>query len=352
MDHRTPFVTQSIGDGNAEACRKTQEERLGPVKPLFKIAGLLLVLGSISPSLQAQAWLFPKGGGTVTFSYQNIFIRDHVDGTGKKFDFGHMIENLMSIDTDYSVTDRLAIRVGIPYVASRYYGSTPHRLSPDTPPTIDDGKYHPTFQDFSFEARYNLTNRSVVLTPFFRVGIPSHSYEYFGHSAVGKDQREYRVGANVGRRLDPILRQAYVQGRYAFGISQPVLDIAMKRSYTDVQLGYILTRRLTLVGALQSVHSHTGEVADFSMPFPSPEEKLHHDQTAKSTLLDIHGGVAVTLSSSTDFFVSVGRSLRGTSGHLNAAVVSIGIQRSFGTHYETSAAAQNGPGPTPDSASK
>src|SRR5262245_25826089 len=331
MDHRTPFVTQSIGDGNAEACRKTQEERLGPVKPLFKIAGLLLVLGSISPSLQAQAWLFPKGGGTVTFGYQNIFVRYHVDGTGKKFDHGHVIENVMSIDTDYSVTDRLAIKVGIPYVAARYYGPLPHQLTPDTPPTIDYGKYHSTFQDFSFEARYNLTNRSVVLTPFFRVSIPSHSYEYLGHSAVGKDRREYRVGANVGRRLDPILRNAYVQGRYAFGMSQPILDIAMKRSYTEVQLGYILSRRLTLLGVEQSLYSHTGEVHDFSpeaVAALSPEELHHHDQIAKATLLDISGGVAVTLNRSTDFFISVGRSLRGTSAHLNSAVVSIGIQRS------------------------
>jgi hypothetical protein len=325
------------------------------VKLVSKIAGLTLVLGSISPSLQAQAWLFPKGGGTVTFSYQNIFMRNHVDGTGKKFDFGHMIENVMSVDTDYSITDRLAIKVGIPYVASRYYGTKPHRLTPDSPQTLDDGKYHPTFQDLSFEARYNLTNRSVVLTPFFRVGIPSHSYEYFGHSAVGKDQREYRVGANVGRRLDPILRQAYVQGRYAFGISQPVLNIAMKRSYTEVQLGYMLTRRLTLLGAGQSAYSHTGTPADFSLcgVIPScgmtPEQFLHHDQVGKSTLLDISGGAAVTLSRSTDFFVSVGRSVRGTSGHLNSAVVSIGISRSFGTHFET-ATAQNGPGPAPDSA--
>jgi hypothetical protein len=350
MDHRARLDTQSTGS-ESESSSQNAEEEIRPVKLLSRIAGLFLVLGSISSSLQAQAWLFPKGGGTVTFGYQNIFIRYHVDGTGTKFDQGHLIENVMSIDTDYSVTDRLAIKVGIPYVASRYYGDKPHKLTPDTPPTLDDGKYHPTFQDFSFEARYNLTNRSVVLTPFFRVSIPSHSYEYFSHSAVGKDVREYRVGANVGRRLDPILRNAYVQGRYAFGISQPVLDIALKRSYTDVQLGYILSRRLTLVGVEQWLHSHTGEVADFSTPFPSPEEKLHHDQTAKSTLLDISGGAAVTLSRSTDFFVSVGRSLRGTSGHLNSAVVSIGISRSFGIHSETTAA-QNGPGPTRDSASK
>src|SRR6185369_15647101 len=127
-------------------------------KQLSRIAGFLFVFGFVSPHLHAQAWLYPKGGGTVTFSYQNTLMLYHVDGTGQKFDMGHVITHVMSVDTDYSVTDRLAIKVGIPYVASRYYGDKPHRLSPDAP-TIDDGKYRPTFQDFSFEARYNLTNR-------------------------------------------------------------------------------------------------------------------------------------------------------------------------------------------------
>jgi hypothetical protein len=320
------------------------------VKLFVNTALLLFALLSVLPSLLAQAWLFPKGGGTVTLSYQNIFVRDHVDGTGKKFDLGHMMSSVMSVDTDYSITDRLAIKVGIPYVATKYYGAYPHQLS------VDDGKYHSTFQDFNFEARYNLTNRSVVVTPFFKVGIPSHSYEYFAHAAVGKDQREYRVGANVGRRLDPIIPKAYIQGRYAFGVSQPILNIAMKRSYTEFQYGHFLTPRVTLLGSGQWLHSHTGGNADFSAllagdPYGGlpPAVWPHHDQLGKSTMFDISGGTAVTLSRSIDFFVSVGRSLKGTSGHVNSAVVTIGISRSFGTHFET-ATSPDGPGPSPDSA--
>jgi hypothetical protein len=62
---------------------------------------------------------------------------------------------------------------------------------PFTP--IDDGKYHPTFQDFRFDVRYNVTKKGVVLTPFVGSIVPSHDYAYFGHSAVGRDLKELQV---------------------------------------------------------------------------------------------------------------------------------------------------------------
>jgi hypothetical protein len=69
----------------------------------------------------------------------------------------------------------------------------------------DDGTYHSTFQDFTTDVRYNLTQRRVVLTPFFRVVIPSNNYTYFAHSAAGRDLREIHIGTNLGRQLDPFL---------------------------------------------------------------------------------------------------------------------------------------------------
>src|SRR5215813_10750456 len=88
---------------------------------------LTLVLAS-SASLLAQAWVFPKGGGTVTVSYQNIFVREHVYQDGDAHDVGHILSHALFVDTDYSLTDHLAVKVSLPYVASRYYGPRPHQL--------------------------------------------------------------------------------------------------------------------------------------------------------------------------------------------------------------------------------
>jgi hypothetical protein len=322
------------------------------VKWLDRTSEILVILILIPSTAGAQAWVFPKGGGTVTASYQSVFVRDHVDGNGTKYDLGHIISHVFGVDTDYSLTDRLAVKVGMPYVAARYYGPYPHQ-SP-----IDDGHYHSAAQDFTFDVRYNVANRKIVFTPFLRTTLPSHSYAYFGHAAVGHDQREFRVGANLGRRLDPILPKAYVQGQYGFGFQQRVLNIAPKRSYVEAQFGYFLSPRVTVLSSGQWLHTHNGGIADFKPlingdPYGGlpPEVWPHHDQIGKFTLFDLSGGAAFTLSPSTDVFVSIGRSLHGTTGHLNSSIVTIGVSRSFGTKFTTERAiSQNGPSPAPDSA--
>src|SRR3954453_12404464 len=100
--------------------------------PLRLLCAALL----IPPLLPAQAWLFPKGEGSVSLSYQNLFVSDHVYENGDAHDIGHMLSHALTLDTEYSITDKLAVRVAVPYIAGRYYGSKPHQLP------MDDGSYH------------------------------------------------------------------------------------------------------------------------------------------------------------------------------------------------------------------
>src|SRR5947209_10326529 len=101
-------------------------------------------------------------------------------------------------------------------------------------------------------------SRPFVFTPYFQAIIPSHSYEYFGHAAIGLDQREYRTGVALGRRLNPILPKAYVQARYAFGIGQRFADITRKTRYLEGQLGYFISRRLSVQGSTVWTYVHNG----------------------------------------------------------------------------------------------
>jgi hypothetical protein len=308
---------------------------------------LITLLSVSSASLFAQAWVFPKGGGAVTVSYQNIFVREHAFQDGDTHDTGHIISHALFVDTDYSLTDRLAVKVSLPYVASRYYGPRPHQLP------IDDGKYHPTFQDFTIDVRYNLANRKVALTPFFRSVIPSHGYEYFAHSAAGRDQREYQLGVNAGRRLDPILPKTYVQARYSYAFVERILGIAANRSTVEAQAGYFVKPRVTLLGTTQWMHTHNGVGFDFALFHGGleGEQWIHHDQIAKASLLDVGGGVAFALNSSTDFFVSAARSIKGANGHLHDPVISIGISRSFGNRFAVErTTTSRGPVPAPQTA--
>ena len=303
----------------------------------------LLLLFAVPLAVSAQAWLFPKGEGTVSLSYQNIFVRDHVYSKGDAHDIGHILSHAATLSVDYSLTDRLAVSVNVPFVASKYYGPRPHQLP------IDNGTYNSGFQDFTTDVRYSLSRHPVVLTPFFRAVIPSHNYEYFAHSAVGRDQREFQLGANFGRRLNPIVPNAFVQARYSYAFVERILGIAPNRSDAEIQIGYFLTHRLSLLGTGQWTYTHSGVDLTFHVFHGglNDDQWPHHDQIAKASLLDVGGGAAYAVNGSLEMFVSMARSVEGRNGHLHAAVVTIGLSRTFGARIErvTTAAVNGGPAP-------
>jgi hypothetical protein len=316
-----------------------------PVGWPYQIAGVLILVAT-PPSLVAQAWLFPKGEGSVSLSYQNIIVRDHVYAQGDAHDIGHIFSNGVTMDVDYSFTSRLAARVSLPYVAAKYSGSHPHQLP------IDDGTYHSSFQDFAVDIRYNLVQRPAAVTPFFRAVIPSHDYAYFAHSAIGRDLHEYHVGANFGRRLKPILPRGYLQARYAYVFVERILSVAPNRSDAELQVGYFLTSRLSLLGTGQWMHTYQGVQIPYGVYHGglTDEQWPHHDQIAKAGLLDLGGGAAYAVNGSLEVYASLARSVQGQNGHLHAAVVTIGASWSFGAAGERRATASVEGAPAPQRA--
>jgi hypothetical protein len=298
--------------------------------------GLLPSLVAFPMCLFSQAWLSPKGEGTVSVLYQYGFDRYHSFSDGRTKDRGHTSLQGLVLDTDFSLTDRLAVRVALPYISGKYVGANPHLLirgRPETIVKIDDGTYHGTLQDFRFDVRYNVSRSALRLTPFFQVLVPSHSYPTLGHSAIGIDLREYRLGVNLGRRLDPILPKAFVQGRYAFGFSEQVAGIAPKRSYAEFQLGYFVSRRWSLQGSGVLMYTHNGIEFDYDL-FPNNltvEQYLNHDRISRNKLLDLGGGVGYSLSPSTSVVFSLGHSVYGANTHLRTRVVTVGIVKGFAT---------------------
>jgi hypothetical protein len=295
---------------------------------------LIALLAGLPSPLLSQAWLSPKDQGTVSVLYQYGFDRYHAMSQGEAVDRGHVSLQALMLDVDYSLTDRLAIRVALPFVEGMYSGTQPHLLvrgQPDTVVGIDDGRYHGGFQDFRIDVRYNVSRRPLMVTPFFSAGVPSHSYPTLGHVAVGTDQREYRLGVNLGRQLNPWLRKAYVQGRYAFGVVQEVANVAPKRSYGEFQFGYILTRRLSLQASTVWTHSHNG-IEFINDLFPSnltDEQYANHDRISRMNLLDVGGSASYAATRKTNLFVGWGRSLAGANTHLRAVVLTVGVTTSF-----------------------
>ena len=269
------------------------------------VSRLLCAVLAMPSLVSGQAWLSPKGEGTVALSYQNMFVSNHAYEDSDAHDIGHILSHVLTLDVDYSLTGKLAVRVAIPFVDGRYYGAKPHQLPED------NGLYHSTFQDFTTDVRYRLIKRRAVVTPFFRAVVPSNNYAYLAHSAAGRDQREYHLGTNFGRRLNPLIPKAYIQVQYSYAFVERVLGIAPNRSNIEVQPGYFLTRRTSLLATGQYVYTHSGLDLNYSLFHAglSGDQWIHHDQIAKTSLLDLGGGASFAITPSWQMFLTVAHSV-------------------------------------------
>jgi len=282
----------------------------------------LLVATAPIKSAYAQAQLPSSGEGQVTITYENLYVRDHFDYTGKRFDAGPIRTNTVITTFEYGLTDRLTLDADLIHVTSKYegfVGPVPHG-----PP--DTGFYHPTFQDTHIGIRYGAYSKRLFVTPFISVGIPTHHYETRGHTAVGRDLRELQFGVNVGRDLEDILPRTYVQGRYSYAIAQHVEELNLNRSNADWEFGYYVSSRFSLrfTGAWQ--HSYGG----IRIPLDSwmPEYHELHDRAAKSNFVRFGGGLTISLNKFVDLHADFGNTARGTNTHA-ARGLSLGISWRF-----------------------
>jgi hypothetical protein len=248
---------------------------------------VLAAAGLAAPKVAiAQAWLPPKGDASLTLGYQFYRSTDrYTTSTGERYYDGHTRQHGLVAEFTYGITDRLAVSVGLPpYFLSSYNGPDPHRwpvLDGDTiardasgravflPPTIDDGSSHGSFQDFRGELSFMALEGSWVVTPFVGFQLPSHTYEYHAQTAVGRRLWDLRIGANVGRRLDPLLPEAYFHGRYAFAYRQAAQDLRFNFSYVDLELGYFVTPSLSVraLGSFQLAHDGLKD-EEYQLPGP------------------------------------------------------------------------------------
>jgi hypothetical protein len=265
---------------------------------LQAVMGFALALGGAA-SAAAQAWLPPRGEGALTLGYTRMWATHHLDYRGNPNSPGDMIWNNIGLDLSYGVTDRLAVRVNLPFVISKYDGAFPHPIIAGVS-AEDDGEWHSRFQDVATEVRFRVTSGSLALTPFAGLVAPTHSYPSYGHGAAGKNLVEGRFGVTAGRLLDPLLPNAYLQVRYMYAVPEKVLGISHNSSNLGVDLGYLLGSSLTLrvLGAWQKTHGGWRAQVDF--PARTSPDFLHHDQVQRTEYFRLGGAVAYSVTSALD----------------------------------------------------
>jgi len=289
--------------------------------------------------LVAQAWLPPKGDGSVSFGIQTISFAGHFDTSGNRLQgAGRSRATNLLLGLSYSFTDRFTAELSLPYVITKYTGN-PADLTFGSPlfvpAVLDDGSSHSAFQDFHLDLHYNVLRdskrsglRDLAVTPFFSFIIPSHAYDYHGESAFGRDLREYVLGMSAGRLLSPLLRKAYVQGQYSYAFVQKANDIPLNHSNVDLELGYFLPHSVSVRGFGSWLRTHGGITIEQALQ--NPQVFPVHDRLLRASYWHLGAATNYSISESFDLSFSYVTYLAGTDTHYGRAIT-IGTTWNFST---------------------
>src|SRR5690349_1761814 len=113
----------------------------------------LLLLCSTAQNAGAQAWVLPKGSGTISLMHQSLDNTGHRRIGGLLAQVGQSTNKALYVEGEYAFTDRLSVSAGIPYVFAKY---TARNLPPSPIPVLSWDACHcwqSDWQDFGFTAR-------------------------------------------------------------------------------------------------------------------------------------------------------------------------------------------------------
>src|SRR6202140_2377731 len=158
----------------------------------------------------AQAWVPPRGEGSISLTSQRIDNTGHRRTNGFLVPRGRSLDMSLYLEAEYAFTNRFSVTAGLPYVFAKYTDTNPPASPIPYLPVDQCHCWHSGWQDFGVTARYNLVNGTSGLTTFVSLGVPSQNYNFRGESALGDDLREVRIGVDGGRRINAISRKLAV----------------------------------------------------------------------------------------------------------------------------------------------
>jgi hypothetical protein len=289
-------------------------------------------------SLHAQAWISPARTGSVTLTLQRFWVLDHTDFKGhsltdvdgSRIDLGKIRSNSAIAAIDYSLTDRLAVTIAVPYVSAVYHGNDPES-------DIDDGHYHGTVQDLGFDLRYAVVAEPVLLTPFIRYSFPERNYSFFGHTAAGRHLREITAGFFAARDLSPFAPDVSLQMRAAYSRPQSVGGMKLDSASMGLDGAYVLTSHVSVIGSASWTRGFGG--LDLPKDLDDPkhadhiEEIFHaHDRLARANYLYAGGGLSWRAKPAVEIFAGVVHTVRSENAHKGNGVL-LGTRWAFGSGH-------------------
>lgn len=289
------------------------------------LVSLATLVGPLS--VLAQPSVPAHGEGSVSLVYQNYYTLGHFDLRGNQNTNGATHTKSLAAELDVGLTDKVALTVGLPFIASKYTGPPSYFVAgiETFPGPLDDGIYHGAFQDWRVEVRRLFVAGPVSVAPFAGMSIPSHEYETQGEAVPGRHRPEFVVGASAGGTLDPLLPAAYVQVRTAFGAMPEVDDFPAVRNIIDLDGGYAITSWLTVRGLLGWHFRIKGPLAPELVPVWAD-----HDRFIVGDYFNAGGGTTISVTRSIDIYGVWLSTVSGRNGAHAARSLTVGATWSFG----------------------
>lgn len=287
---------------------------------------VLLIVLCVAPDVNGQVWLPERGEGSFALTYHALSARDHLDSNGRPYDKGQITNLGLLVSGEFGLTDKVTLEGNLALVAGR------HRGADSFHGPLDTGIYHGAIQDTRLAIRIGFPARAgFTVTPFAGAIIPSHDYEFRGHSAPGRRLRALQVGAGVGRDLGPALRKGYVQALYAFALVERVGGMSINRSNLDIETGYALAPFITVMlsGALQRTHG--GLIFPLSVHYHGDERRAlepFHDRVARANHFLMTSGATIPVSRSIAVYTNGVWTVSGANTHSVKGFV-VGMSWSF-----------------------
>jgi hypothetical protein len=294
------------------------------VRASLAVLGVQLGCATI---LCAQAWVPPRGEGTVSLTYQNYDVIGHFDSQGRKNTNGGTRTQALLTELDYGVTDTIGFSVSLPFIASKYTGPPSYFVGPfeTFPGPLDDGSYHAAFQDLRVEARRMFLTGPLAVTPFIGGLFPTHDYQTVGEAVPGRHRRELQLGASASARLDPFLGDGSVHVQYMYAAAERVNNFPYTRSNIDFEGDHAVASRVTLRGLVHLQISHKGPTLK-----ELEADWVNHDRFIAPNYLELGGGPSVSLTKSADVYALWVTTVSGSNGAHREQTLAVGVSWTFG----------------------
>jgi hypothetical protein len=233
---------------------------------------ILLALGLAASPAFAQAWVNPKGELSLTLrsDYQtsSSVYHDHLICCVPV----QALNNALSVE--YVPLEHLALGVTLNGNGIRYSGD---KVDPNSGVQLahgahDDGSFHWSVTDLEVDARYQVFDGAVTLTPVVHFRTPLTGYQENGYAASGSHLTEGGAGLSLGRYglgLEDLVLQASYTFTYVSKYSPAnggtvIPTYRVNRSDADLMLSYVINDKLIAGAGAAFRYTHDGwDLADY-----------------------------------------------------------------------------------------